>query len=95
LAETKALPEISRTGVEQQPGGEFYAADRNRRKNWIHVASPQAGPKIAAILSVVESRRRLKLPVRDYLGAALPGLSDRPIQRLSDRTPAAWVAQHS
>jgi len=24
------------------------------RKNWIHVGSPQAGPKIAAILSVVE-----------------------------------------
>ena len=29
------------------------------RKNWIHVGSPQAGPKIAAILSVVESCRRL------------------------------------
>ncbi len=33
-------------------------------KNWIHVGSPQAGPKIAAILSAVESCRRLKLPVR-------------------------------
>jgi transposase len=65
------------------------------RKNWIHVGSPQAGPKIAAILSVVESCRRLKLPVRDYLAAVLPGLADRPIQRLPDLTPAAWVAQHS
>jgi len=37
------------------------------RKNWIHIGSPQAGPKVAAILSVVESCRRLKLPVRDYL----------------------------
>ena len=27
------------------------------RKNWIHVGSPQAGSKIAAILSVVESYR--------------------------------------
>jgi transposase len=34
------------------------------RKNWIHIGSPQAGPKVAAILSVVENRRRLKLPVR-------------------------------
>jgi hypothetical protein len=51
--------------------------------------------KVAAILSVVESCRRLKLPVRDYLAAVLPGLADLPIQRLPDLTPAAWVAQHS
>jgi hypothetical protein len=30
------------------------------RKNWIHIASPLAGPKAAAIFSVVESCRRLK-----------------------------------
>ena len=65
------------------------------RKNWIHIGSSQAGPKIAAILSVMESCRRLKLPVRDYLAEVLPGLADRPIQRLPDLTPAAWVAQHS
>ncbi len=65
------------------------------RKNWIHVGSPQAGPKIAAILSVVESCRRLELSVRDYLAAVLAGLADRPIQRLPDLTPAARVAQRS
>jgi transposase len=65
------------------------------RKNWLHIGSPQAGPKVAAILSVVESCRRLKLPMRDYLAAVLPGLADLPIQRLPDLTPAAWVAQHS
>ncbi|MGA3316810.1 MAG: IS66 family transposase [Candidatus Korobacteraceae bacterium] len=64
------------------------------RKNWIHIGSPQAGPKVAAILSVVESCRRLKLPVRNYLVAVLPGFADLPIQRLPDLTPAAWVAQH-
>jgi hypothetical protein len=32
------------------------------RKNWIHIGSSQAGPKIAAIFSVVESCRRLRLP---------------------------------
>jgi len=36
------------------------------RKNWLHIGSPQAGPKVAAILSVVESCRRLQVPVRDY-----------------------------
>jgi len=65
------------------------------RKNWIHIGSAKAGPKVAAILSVVESCRRLKLPVRDYLAAVLPGFADLPIQRLPDLTPAAWVAQHS
>jgi hypothetical protein len=62
-------------------------------RNWIHVGSPQAGPKIAAILSVVESCRRLKLSVRGYLAAVLPGLADFPIQRLPELTPFAWAAQ--
>jgi hypothetical protein len=46
------------------------------RKNWIHVGSEQAGPKVAAILSVVETCRRLKVPVREYLASVLPGLED-------------------
>jgi transposase len=61
------------------------------RKNWIHVGSAQAGPKIAAILSIVESCRRLKVSVRDYLSAILPGLADVPISRLSSLTPANWA----
>jgi transposase len=65
------------------------------RKNWIHVGSLQAGPKIAAILSIVESCRRLKIPVRDYLAATLPGLADLPIQHLSKLTPLASSAQQS
>ncbi len=60
------------------------------RKNWIHVGNAQAGPKIAAIFSVVESCRRLRLPIRHYLAAVLPGLADTSIQRLADLTPAAW-----
>jgi transposase len=62
------------------------------RKNWIHVGSQHAGPKVAAILSVVESCRRLKLPLREYLAAILPGLANLPIQRVNQRTPAAWAA---
>ena len=46
------------------------------RKNWLHIGSPQAGPKVAAILSVMESCRKLKISVRDYLAASLPGLAD-------------------
>jgi transposase len=61
------------------------------RKNWIHIGSAQAGPKIAAILSVVESCRRLRISVRDYLAAILPGLADVTIQRLPELTPEAWA----
>ena len=64
------------------------------RKNWIHIGSSQAGPKIAAILSVVESCRSLKVPVRGYMAAILPGLADLPIQRLPGLTPTAWAKRH-
>jgi transposase len=63
------------------------------RKNWIHIGSPQAGPKVAAILSIIETCRRIKLPVREYLSAVLPGLANRQLQRLSELTPTAWAAQ--
>jgi transposase len=62
------------------------------RKNWIHIGSQHAGPKVAAILSIVESCRRLKIPTRDYLAAVLPGLADLPMNRLKERTPSAWAA---
>ena len=64
------------------------------RKNWIHIGSPQAGPKIAAILSVVESCRRLRISARNYLAAILPGLADVAIQRLGALTPLGWRASH-
>lgn len=61
------------------------------RSNWIHIGSPQAGPRVAAILSVIESCRRLKIRVRDYLAEILPGLGDTPIQRVAELTPSAWA----
>jgi transposase len=51
--------------------------------------------KVAAILSVVESCRRLRMSVRDSLASVLPGFADLPIQRLADLTPALWLARHS
>jgi len=65
------------------------------RKNWIHIGSQQAGPRVAAILSVVESCRRLRIPVRDYLNDILPGLANRYIQEVADITPTRWAARHS
>jgi transposase len=64
------------------------------RKNWIHIGSEKAGPRVAAILSVVETCRRLTLPIRDYLASVLPGLGDFPMGRIGELTPAAWAADH-
>ena len=64
------------------------------RQNWLHLGSPQAGPKVAAILSVVESCRRMKISVRDYLADVLPGLADTSVRKLPDLAPAAWAASH-
>jgi hypothetical protein len=65
------------------------------RKNWLHVGSAKAGPKVAAILSVVESCRRLRAPVRDYLIDVLPGLDGRKLSDIARLTPATWSAARS
>jgi hypothetical protein len=48
---------------------------------------------VAAILSIVETCRRMKIPIRGYLAAVLPGIADVSIHRLADLTPAAWAAR--
>lgn len=65
------------------------------RKNWLHVGSAQSGPKVAAILSVVESCRRLGEPVKDYLLAVLPGMSRRKLSEVASFTPVRWAASRS
>jgi hypothetical protein len=65
------------------------------RKNWLHVGSAQAGPKVAAILSVVESCRRLGAPLKDYLLDVLPGMNRRKISELAQLTPTFWAASRS
>ncbi len=65
------------------------------RKNWIHIGSPQAGPNVAAIFSVIESCRRTKISVRAYLATVLRGLNNLSIQRVAERTPKAWTAKHN
>jgi len=41
----------------------------------------------------METCRRLDIPVREYLGAVLPGLADVSIHKLAALTPAAWAAR--
>lgn len=63
------------------------------RKNWIHIGSPEAGPKVAAILSVIETCRRLNISARDYLLGVLPGLANVRVRHLPALIPTAWAAQ--
>jgi hypothetical protein len=65
------------------------------RGNWIHIGSEAAGPRVAAIISVIESCRRLKISVRDYLAEILPGLANAPVQRIAELTPAGWAAKNA
>ena len=63
------------------------------RRNWIHIGSEEAGPRVAAIVSIVETCRRLNIRIRDYLGSVLPGLANFPINRIGELTPIAWAAR--
>ncbi len=62
-------------------------------RNWIHFGSQEAGPRIAAILSIIETCRRLRIPIRNYLASILPGLADLPVKRVAELTPTAWAAR--
>lgn len=61
------------------------------RKNWLHIGDEQAGPKIAAILSVLATCRRLGIPPRDYLLDVLPRLGRTSITSVPRLTPHAWL----
>jgi transposase len=65
------------------------------RKNWLHLGSPEAGPKVAAIASIVETCRRLDINLRAYLRDVLPRLGEWPSNRVGELTPTAWKAAQS
>jgi len=62
------------------------------RRNWLHFGSEEAGPKIAAILSLFETCKRLKINLRDYLCDVLPKLPDWPMSKVNSLTPSCWLA---
>lgn len=60
------------------------------RKNWLHIGSEEAGPKIAAILSIFATCKRLGINLRDYLNDVLPKLPDWPIHKVGELSPLVW-----
>jgi transposase len=65
------------------------------RKNWLHVGSWEAGPRVAAIASVIESSKRLGINPRDYLADILPRLASGKMSDVPSLTPAAWLRHRS
>jgi len=59
------------------------------RKNWLHIGAEKAGPKIAAIMSVLATCRRLGIHPRDYLLAVLPKLGRTSTNEVHHLTPLA------
>ena len=66
------------------------------RKNWLHIGAPGAAPSVAAIISVVESCKRMGINVRTYLSDVLPRLAaahpDQVAALAATLTPAKWLA---
>ena len=67
------------------------------RKNWLQIGSESAGPKVAALLSVLESCKRIGVNVREYLLGVLPQLSYEAVRPqvqgkrpMEEFTPAGW-----
>ena len=67
MAEAGALSGVRRSGAVQQPGGELDAAGGAGAQELAARGQCQGGPKVAAILSAVESCRRMGVPVKEYL----------------------------
>jgi len=49
-------------------------------------------PKIAAILSVFETCKRLKINIRDYLNDVFPKLGNWMNKQVAELTPDRWLA---
>ena len=64
------------------------------RKNWLHIGSEEAGPRVAAIVSLFETCRRLDINPRTYLLDVLPKMPDWPSHRVGELSPMAWKAQY-
>jgi len=60
------------------------------RKNWLFVGHPDAGPRAAVLLSLVETARRLKIDPFRYLRFAIEEMTRDP-SRAGELTPRKWL----
>lgn len=60
------------------------------RKNFLHIGSEWAGPRLAAIWSVYGTCQRIGKNPRAYLRSVLPRLADWPAHRVDELSPLVW-----
>jgi len=65
------------------------------RKNWLHIGSEDAGPRVAAITSVIETCRRLGINEREYLLDVLPKIPGWSANRIVELSPMSWAARRA
>jgi hypothetical protein len=67
---------------------------RSAAERWLHVGSQGAAPSVAAIMSLVESCRRMGINARTYLDDVLPQLASAHLDKVAELaktlTPTRW-----
>ena len=96
-APLRRILENGETEIDNNRCGQSIRPIAPGRKNWLHVGSPQAAPSVAAIISVVETCKRIGVNVHDYLRSVLPQLAmaapDQRATLAATLTPQKWKAQ--
>jgi transposase len=64
------------------------------RINWLFVGSPRAGARLARLLSLVVTCRRLHMDSFAYLHDVFRRLPSLPASRLDELLPNRWLAEH-
>ena len=60
------------------------------RKNWLWIGHPDAGPRAAVIISLVETCRRLRIEPFEYLRSVITELAKDP-GKAAELTPRKWL----
>lgn len=64
------------------------------RSNWLFVGHPNAGPRAAVILSLVETCRRLEVNPYEYLRSVIHEIA-KDASRAAELTPRTWRSAHA
>ena len=81
--------------IVEQRGGKLHASGGAEPQELAACRQRQGWTKVAAILSVVESCKRLRIPVNDYMLDVLPGMASRTTSGATRLTPACWAASRA
>lgn len=85
MAQAGAVSRSPRAKAQHQSGGKRHPSGNPGSRNLLRFGNPETGPKFAAILSVVETCRRLRIALRTHLLYMLPRLADANIRKLAAR----------